>query len=516
MGRALIVAAVGDGLYRARPLYDMRRIDARVAELTADQAAHAQNLINAINSKNLLEDETRVAKAALDAVIDQWQNDLLNSGTPDDLDPPTDNDPETGLPWEPSDKAQEGPLLDAINAARAAASKPALTRAANLDLAARRHVYDMSGRRLLGHIGSDQSVPSSRVQLTGYQADVVVELVACGPFTATSAVNAWKTGNQSTLYSEAVTEIGVAYTYSTHHPATFLWIALLAHPDPDPPPLPTSITFPDDPARLAAREQEAAMERIEAPKTEAITPERLGAVVGKYAIAARKLEAAERELTRIQQESVARSARLAELQALKTDLETRVYDVWSVSYNATLAVGATVNTVEPPGWMDYSPPVSVTVDTGGPAPYSVSYQERRWNLAPGVTGTQGQLAPAEAQSPEGVFYNAAMEPGWARWKPLCRYGVITDHDPYTDFADVRLEAIDVRLLDHENPSSALILDPAADLSSVPIHYPPCNGRAFHADDEVVILFEGQDRDKPKIIGFRRAARWCALVAWGGV
>jgi hypothetical protein len=52
------------------------------------------------------------------------------------------------------------------------------------------------------------------------------------------------------------------------------------------------------------------------------------------------------------------------------------------------------------------------------------------------------------------------------------------------------------------------LDEVLTLSSVPISYPPCHGEAFEVGDAVLILFEGYDRDVPKVIGFRREPRPC--------
>lgn len=515
MGRAIIVANLGDGLYRARPVYDTRVIDKELARLNEETANYSSVLLKALNTLSLLEDEESIAVAAMSAVIRQWKQELLSSGSPPEITPPTEDDPETGLPWDPSDKAQEGPLFDAINAARTGAGHAALTRDDDLDFAARRHVYDMSGRKLMGHIGGDKSVPSSRVASTGYQADFVVELLSCGALTATSAANAWSINSSYPLFSDVVTQVGVAYTYSTNHPATHLWVAVLAHPDPDPDPSPPTVTYPDDPAQAAAREQEAGLERIRAPKIDPITPEKLSESIKKYGEAVNKRAAADREVARLKLESLVRGRRVDALAALLADLNSRVYDVWSATYTTDLAVGSTVKTVEPPGWMSYDSDAREVL-TGGYSTRTVSYNERRWNLVPSVTTNTGKLSPVENMSPEAVFYAAALEPGWVKWKPICRYGVITSHNINTDFADVKLESIDIRLLTEESPNSALVLDPVDALTAVPIYYPPCNGRAFHVDDEVLVMYEGQDRDKPKIIGFRRSPRWCAAVGWSEV
>lgn len=266
MGKAIITANVGDGLYKARPLYDLTRLNKELDKLNTDQAEYYALLGKAVLSLSLLEDETEIARRAMNAVINQWQQDLLNTGNPPPIVPPTEDDPLTGLPWDPPDSAQYGPLEDAINAARTGAGKSTLIRDDDLDAAARRHAWDMSGHRLMGHIGSDKSVPTSRVAFAGYQADFVVELVACGAFTAGSAVAQWAINAASPIYSDTATQLGVAYTYSASHPATHIWVALLAHPDPDPDPSPPTVTYPDDPAQKTAREQEAGLERSSRPR----------------------------------------------------------------------------------------------------------------------------------------------------------------------------------------------------------------------------------------------------------
>ncbi|MBK8191535.1 MAG: hypothetical protein IPK79_13940 [Vampirovibrionales bacterium] len=78
----------------------------------------------------MLKDDSAIAEAAYNAVIEQWQNDLISkeNSTAPSLTPDPENDPETGLPWVDPDRAQEAPLLDLINAYRADHSLDPLTR----------------------------------------------------------------------------------------------------------------------------------------------------------------------------------------------------------------------------------------------------------------------------------------------------------------------------------------------------------------------------------------------------
>ncbi len=508
MGKAIITENVGDGLYKARPLYDLTRLNNELDKLNKDQSEYSALLAKAVLSLSLFEDETEIARRAMNAVINQWQQDLLNTGSPPPIAPPTEDDPETGQPWDPQDKAQYGPLEDAINAARTAAGKSTLARDDDLDFAARRHAWDMSGRKIIGHVGSDKSVPSSRVAASGYQADFVLELISCGSFTAESAVNNWTTNSASPIYTDSATQIGVAYTYSTTHPATHLWVAILANPDPDPDPSPPTVTYPDDPAQKAAREQESGLEKIEPPTTEVLAqPAKLTDAVRKFGIAAGKEAAARREVKRLLAENDSRILRIDELEALKTTLNALAFDVWSTFYTEALTVGQEIETAEPPGyWRDDATPTVVA--GGGVYEQSYAYTEYPWNIAAfdSAQVKPGKLAPALPASPEAVYWNACLEPGHLKWKPLWRYGTITRLDKPSSICDLTLETVTARLFVDEG--TPLDLNETATLTNVPISYPPCNGYAFEEADEVLILFEGHDRTDPKVVGFRRAPRDC--------
>lgn len=488
MGRATIISGGTDGLYTIRPEYNNAPLDKLIADLTAAKAAALPVLGSATLALSLLEDETEVARRAMNAVINQWQQDLLNQVDPPPIEPPTENDPDTGMPWEPADKAQFGPLFDAINAARTGAGKAALTRDDDLDFAARRHVMDMSGSRILGHIGSDQSVPSSRVAATGYQADLVVEVVACGAFTAASAVKQWTINSSYPLFSDVATQVGVSYTYSTNHPATYLWVAVLAHPDPDPDPSPPTVTYPDDPAQKAAREQEAGLEKIEPPKTEVKTPEKLGEVVRKFGIAAEKEAAARREITRLLTEYDAMGRKLDELEALKTAHDGASIAAWCTDLSEEIAASTVVDTFEPPGYRD------------GDAIHIAPYQSdpHSWDST-----KVGQLRYAETLNEAQVFVNLALEAGHLKWKPLWRYGTITEIQSGADTCNLTLEAATSR-----GPAGALSLNETTNLTAIPVVYMNCNSAAFEVGDRVIVLYEGQDRTQPKVIGFADHPRDC--------
>lgn len=99
MGRATILSGGTDGLYTIRPEYNNAPLDKLIADLTAAKDAALPVLGRATLTLSLLEDETEIARAAMNQVINQWQQDLLNAGNPPPLEPPTEDDLETGMPW---------------------------------------------------------------------------------------------------------------------------------------------------------------------------------------------------------------------------------------------------------------------------------------------------------------------------------------------------------------------------------------------------------------------------------
>jgi hypothetical protein len=117
------------------------------------------------------------------------------------------------------------------------------------------------------------------------------------------------------------------------------------------------------------------------------------------------------------------------------------------------------------------------------------------------TSRDGQLLPIIATTAEQFFYNLAMLPGWQKWKPTFRFGIIDSRDG--DMADVTLEAA-------SSSQQNIDVNQTTDLSSIPIEYMSCNGSAFEVGDEVLIKFEEQDWEQPKIVGFKDHPKPCAV------
>lgn len=490
MGKAVIVSGGTAGQYQVKRLHDFRQLDGEVARIEAEEAKYFLWVLEAFKQIDLLRDDKAVAAEAMNAVIAQWQAELIAKldDAPPPLEPPVQIDPETGEPWTDQEKAQREALWDAVNAARVSAGQAELSRDAALDEAAHILLRYQSVTRSVGHFGANASTPEQRVRFAGYLADEVGELVAYGQTGAAAVIAAWNrnAANRATLTGADWIDGGVAYRYAPGNPSTHLWCAVVATPGT--PPVAVELT----PVQEEVEEVDSVLDKITIPGDEA-TPKRLGETAGIFAKAAMKLRAAEDRLAQLYTDKIARGQRLAELAALRTELADTVLSVWSAEYNEVLSVGETVLTLEPPG--DLSTVLNI-------APYGVAGL-----IAPADVG---QWRPTAPQSPEAVFYNAAMEPGHLKWKPFCRHGTITALAG--DLCSVTLMPALAR--QERGNNEALNLNTETALTNVPIRYMWCNGAAFEVGDEVLVLFEGRDRLRPKVIGFKSNPRSCeGRISW---
>jgi len=110
------------------------------------------------------------------------------------------------------------------------------------------------------------------------------------------------------------------------------------------------------------------------------------------------------------------------------------------------------------------------------------------------TLSDGRLRAREVQSPEQVYFNAAILPGWQKFKPTYRRGVITALDLDADLASVTLT-------DDRSSAQGLGINLVTSLDAVPVEYMACNAKAFDMGDACVVQFINQDWAQPKVIGF---------------
>jgi hypothetical protein len=115
----------------------------------------------------------------------------------------------------------------------------------------------------------------------------------------------------------------------------------------------------------------------------------------------------------------------------------------------------------------------------------------------------GQLQPAAASTPAGTFYNLAMLPGWQKWMPTYRHGVISNIDTDNDTCDVALDAA-------TSSQQGLTVNQAGSLTGIPIEYMSCNSIAFENGDSVLVKFEGQEWSGAKVVGFKEEPKSCSF------
>lgn len=106
----------------------------------------------------------------------------------------------------------------------------------------------------------------------------------------------------------------------------------------------------------------------------------------------------------------------------------------------------------------------------------------------------GVLFAREMQSPEQVFWNAAVLPGWQKWKPTYRRGTITALDLEANTADVALE-------EETSTGQNLNINQTKTLEKVPVNYMGCNAEAFEVGDACVVRFDDMNWETPRVMGF---------------
>jgi len=150
---------------------------------------------------------------------------------------------------------------------------------------------------------------------------------------------------------------------------------------------------------------------------------------------------------------------------------------------------------------DYTDDASGEVDTieinGEPPTIIIAPQ----NSETPSTDAPGYLLNRAVMSGPQAYYNAAILPGWQKFLPTFRTGEITAVDYDEDTANVAMD-------DAASTAQELNINKLNSLSGVPIEYMDCHAAVFEEGDQVVIKFEGQDWDNPKIIGFKDHPKQC--------
>lgn len=122
--------------------------------------------------------------------------------------------------------------------------------------------------------------------------------------------------------------------------------------------------------------------------------------------------------------------------------------------------------------------------------------------APPYTSEYGELVAREIQSPEQVFFNGSLLPGWQKFMPTYRTGRLSHINRGENTGTVTLNSA-------KSSAQNLNINQSTKLQNVPIEYGTCHAAAFVDNDDVVVKFENQDWKSPKVIGFRNNPRPCA-------
>jgi hypothetical protein len=160
----------------------------------------------------------------------------------------------------------------------------------------------------------------------------------------------------------------------------------------------------------------------------------------------------------------------AQLRSVRVE-ETR--ELWCADY--TLGASGEVATVEVPG---------------EPQDIVIVPEARAW------TKDDGRLIARGAQVGHQCYFNAAILPGWQKWKPTFRKATITEISP---------EGRANLVLEGTSSAQDLPVNQSDELFDVEIEYMSCNAAAFEPDDEVLVDMRGES---PKVIGFIKDPRPC--------
>lgn len=159
--------------------------------------------------------------------------------------------------------------------------------------------------------------------------------------------------------------------------------------------------------------------------------------------------------------------------------QTLVKDAWCADYTTT-ATGE-VATIDIPG-----DPNLTLICPGGRAP----------------TSADGEFLSRASMTGAQAYFNAAIFPGWQKFKPTYRSGTITAIR-INNFADVILDAA-------ESSAQGLNVNQTNALLNIPVSYMGCDAfDAFEPGDKVIVEFIGQNWLDARVIGFLEEPVDCA-------
>lgn len=179
-------------------------------------------------------------------------------------------------------------------------------------------------------------------------------------------------------------------------------------------------------------------------------------------------------------DTLERSNLFSKIAILQAEVVTEVRDVWCTTYSTDLA--GEVGTIE--------------INGEGPAV----------NIVPGQNGAtyspliDGDFRDRLAMSGAAAYLNAAILPGWQKYSPTYRSGLLVSIDRANNLGTVDLDPA-------SSSAQELPINQVTQLTAEFV-YLTCNHLAFDVGDEVVVQFFGQTWDEPRIIGFVSNPKQC--------
>lgn len=166
---------------------------------------------------------------------------------------------------------------------------------------------------------------------------------------------------------------------------------------------------------------------------------------------------------------------------------TPAVDAWCATLTTDLSVGQEVSTIE-------------LNDETNPD------NDQPFIIYPNGNNVGGRkVQPVISSDSMAIVYNLTALPGFQKWKPRYRKGVITKLNG--DVCDVLL-GDDLSSIKGEHGVEYYINDNMA-LSDVEIVYPPCDGEAFIVGDTVVVAMH-KLQSPPQVVGFVDHPQGCIL------
>jgi hypothetical protein len=210
--------------------------------------------------------------------------------------------------------------------------------------------------------------------------------------------------------------------------------------------------------------------------------ERVNAAVVEVEQDRRTLDRAERQKSDLIMKGAELRLRKANLEKLETDA---VIEAWCTDGEPDMS--GEVGTAEVPG--EPLMPILIKPGFGGGAVYD---QAR-----------DGQMIERLLMSGAQAYLNAALLPGWQRWKPTYRFGAITAIDRDAGTCSIQLEPT-------RSSAQNLVINPSGMIHGVKAKYQDCDMDVFEEGDEVLIEMQSKSWAEPLVIGFKSDPRPCAL------